>query len=209
MSISFSGQNNAENKEIEIRVTALNITSEVYSRLYDLHVKTIYRFIYFKVNSREEAEDLTSETFLKAWDYISKSNKANQVRNLRAFFYQVASNLVIDFYRKKAMFPVAMSSFESDMDVLDDKESYADKIEKDLEITEVRKALKKIPENYADIVIWYYLDDLKISEISQIIEKSEGAVRVLIHRSLKALKKELEKIEKEKKLLVETRKLAA
>jgi len=208
MSISLITDKNTENtekKEIEIRVTAMNITSEVYGRLYDLHVKPIYRFVYFKVNSREEAEDLTSETFLKAWDYISKSNKANQIRNLRAFFYQVASNLVVDFYRKKSLFPVPMGSLENNIEPLDDKETCIEKMEKEVEISEVRQALKNIPENYGDIVIWYYLEDLKISEIAQIIEKTEGAVRVLIHRALKSLKRELEKIDKEKKLLIQNR----
>jgi len=188
-----------EKTEIEIHVTSLNITSDVFGRLYDVHVKPIFRFIYFKVNSREEAEDLTSETFLKAWDYISRPGNENKIRNLKAFFYQIAGNLVVDFYRKKAFLPLPLNYSAEKTDIPDKQISDIDKIEKDDEVKDLKEALRIIPENYCDIVIWYYLEDLKISEISRIIQKSEGAVRVLIHRALKSLKKELEQIDKQRK----------
>lgn len=196
----------SKNENVGIQTTALNIDKEGFSRLYDLYVKTIYRFVYFKVNSREEAEDLTSETFLKAWDYISKPENSNKIRNIKAFLYQIASNLVIDFYRKKALLPLSLNSMVESMDVRDDRSlSHIDKFEKDVEVSELKKAFKNIPENYCDVIIWYYLEEFKISEISQILEKSEGTVRVLIHRALKSLKRELERIEKEKKQLIEGR----
>jgi RNA polymerase sigma factor (sigma-70 family) len=185
--------------EIEIHITALNITSDVFGRLYDVYVKPIFRFIYFKVSSREEAEDLTSETFLKAWDYISRPGNENKIRNLKAFFYQIAGNLVVDFYRKRAFLPLPLNYISETTDIPDGQVSNIDKIGKDDEIKDLKEALRIIPENYCDIIIWYYLEDLKISEIAQIIQKSEGAVRVLIHRALKALKKELEQIEKQRK----------
>lgn len=188
-----------EKTEIEIHVMTLNITSDVFGRLYDIHVKPIFRFIYFKVSSREEAEDLTSETFLKAWDYISRPGNENKIRNLKAFFYQIAGNLVVDFYRKKALLPLPLSYAAETTDIPDKQISDIAKIEKDDEIKDLKEALRIIPENYCDIVIWYYLEDLKISEISRIIQKSEGATRVLIHRALKALKRELEQIDKQRK----------
>lgn len=195
----MSNDTRDEKTEIEIHVTTLNITSDVFGRLYDVHVKPIFRFIYFKVSSREEAEDLTSETFLKAWDYISRPGNENKIRNLRAFFYQIAGNLVVDFYRKKAFLPLPLNYDTATADIPDKQISDIDKIEKDDEIKDLKEALRIIPENYCDIIIWYYLEDLKISEISKIIQKSEGAARVLIHRALKALKKELEQIDKQRK----------
>ncbi len=192
------------NKGIEIHITPLNIDKEAFGRLYDLYVKPIYRFVYLKVNSREEAEDLTSETFLKAWDYISKPENSQKIRNAKAFFYQVASNLVIDFYRKKAFLPVSLASLGENSEIKDEKELIgADKLIREAEIGELKRAFQNIPPNYSDTIIWYYLEDLKISEIAEVLKKSEGTVRVLIHRALKALKREMEKIEKEKKELVE------
>lgn len=179
---------------VEIHITSLNIDQEAFSRLYDVYVRPIYRFVYFKVNSHEEAEDLTSETFLKAWDYISKPENSQKIRNAKAFFYQVAGNLVIDFYRKKSLVSVSLDVLQENGDIRDEKETVGvDKLIKKAEEEELKEAFKNIPSNYADTIIWYYLEELKISEIAEILKKSEGTVRVLIHRALKALKKELEK----------------
>lgn len=202
-SIIMSNSPTGENEKVDIAIEALKMDKDGFSRLYDVYVKPIYRFVYFKVNSREEAEDLTSETFLKAWDYISKPDNSNKIRNIKAFLYQIANNLVIDFYRKKALVPLSLDSMGENNDALESRDlTHFEKIEKDDEISGLKKAFKKIPENYTSVIIWYYLEDFKIAEIAQILEKSEGTVRVLIHRALKSLKKELEKIEKDNKILI-------
>lgn len=180
-------------KKPEIRIKALNINKDSFAELYDQHIKPIYRFIYFKVNSKEEAEDLASETFLKAWNYLSKLDNSNKVHNFKAFLYQIANNLVIDFYRKRSLLPVSLNDAEwEDANIPDSRPAGIDKIRKDDEIAELKKAFKKIPENYSSVVIWYYLEELEIAEIAQILGKSEGTVRVTIHRALKSLKKVLE-----------------
>lgn len=199
----MSNNSSTDKEKIGFPIADLEINSETFGGIYDLYVKSVYRFIYFKVNSREEAEDLTSETFLKTWHYISKSEKSKKINNLKAFLYQTASNLVVDFYRKKALLPFPFNPADNEANIADQRLSDADAMEKDDEARALKKALKNIPENYCDIIVWYYLEDAKISEISKIIEKSEGAVRVLIHRALKSLKREMEKIEMEEKDLVE------
>ena len=68
---------------------------------YDLYTDSIYRYIYFKVGQDEEARDLTSEVFLKAWNYI-QDNKITDYKTLKALFYKIARNLVIDHYRRKS-----------------------------------------------------------------------------------------------------------
>jgi len=52
----------------------------------------------------------------------------------------------------------------------------------------VRTALVSLKEEYQDIIIWYYLDDLSISEIAKMLDKSEGATRVMLYRALKTLR---------------------
>lgn len=184
---------NTDSGKIEIKITAINITSKDFSRFYDLYVKKIYRFAYLKVGLREEAEDLTSETFLKAWDYFSRTPN-HKINNVKAFFYQVANNLITDFYRKKKLIPLSLDRLEGANKLADGQISEFEKIEKDEEVSRLMSALKNIPENYANIIIWYHLEELEISEIAEILKKSEGTVRVTIHRALKALKKELELI---------------
>src|SRR3989344_6220434 len=73
---------------------------EAFAQIYDLYVTPVYRFIYFKVSSKQDAEDITSEVFLKIWQFVTESE--DEIENLRALIYRVARNLVIDLYRRKA-----------------------------------------------------------------------------------------------------------
>jgi len=193
MSIELKYDSTTDFQKPEIHIKPLNINKESFAALYDEHINSIYRFIYFKVNSKEEAEDLASETFLKAWNYLSKIDNSNKIHNFKAFLYQVANNLIIDFYRKRSLLPTSLNDGEwEDANIPDERLSGIDKIKKDDDVAELRKAFKKIPENYSSVIIWYYLEELEIAEIARILGKSEGTVRVTIHRALKALKKVLE-----------------
>ncbi|MBU3924967.1 RNA polymerase sigma factor [Patescibacteria group bacterium] len=193
MSIELKRNSTIDSKKPEIHIRPLNINKESFGALYDEHIKSIYRFIYFKVNSKEEAEDLASETFLKAWNYLSKAGNSNKIHNFKAFLYQIANNLVIDYYRKRSLLPTSLNDGEwEDANIPDGQLSGIEKIKKDDDAAELKKAFKKIPENYSTVVMWYYLEELGIPEIARIMGKSEGTVRVTIHRALKALKKVLE-----------------
>lgn len=193
MSIELKHNSITNSRKSEIRIKPLNINKESFAALYDTHIKSIYRFIFFKVNSKEEAEDLASETFLKAWNYLSKIDNSNKIHNFKAFLYKIANNLVIDFYRKRSLLPVNLNDGEwEDANIPDTELTGIDKIKKEDDAAEIKEAFKKIPENYSSVVIWYYLEELEISEIAQILGKSEGTVRVTVHRALKALKRVLE-----------------
>ena len=71
---------------------------EAFSHLYDFYLDKIYRFIYFKVTSVSEAEDLTSQTFLKIWQ-LALEGKIKVNESFQSLLYKVARNLVIDYYR--------------------------------------------------------------------------------------------------------------
>ena len=86
-----------------------NKKRKIFSKIYDKYVERIYRFVFLKVSSREVAEDLTAETFLKAWEVYRKpqfSNPASQIENPQAFLYKIAKNLIIDHYRQKSRFKI-------------------------------------------------------------------------------------------------------
>src|SRR5688572_14561141 len=72
--------------------------ADAFANLYDRYISSIYRFVYLKLPSREAAEDVTSETFLRFWNAILQNT---EIRNVRAFLYQIARNLVVDYYRKE------------------------------------------------------------------------------------------------------------
>src|SRR3989344_7851579 len=71
---------------------------ETFSKIYDQWVGKIYRFVFLKVNSEAMAQDITSETFTRCWECFKNGDTIN---NPSAFLYQIARNLVVDFYRQK------------------------------------------------------------------------------------------------------------
>lgn len=155
---------------------------EKFSQIYEKYIESIYRFIFLKVNSREMAEDLTAETFLKTWQFFQNID----IENPKAFLYKTAQNLIIDYYRKKkpeiSIEKVSIASF---------KENPEENANFNSEIEIIKKALLKLNPEYQNVIVLYYLEELPIAEIAQILDKSESAVRVLIHRALKALRAQL------------------
>ncbi len=166
---------------------------EVYGKLYDIYVDQIYRFIYFKVGRKEEAEDLTGDVFLKTWQYINEMG-SEVIDNLRAFLYQTARNTVIDFYRsrdQKEMIALPQEDEEkSPVEIIDEKQDLVEKIELASDMEEVKKALQKIREEYREIIILRFVEEMSVKETAEILGKSEGAIRVLLHRAVAALKEE-------------------
>lgn len=159
-----------------------------FSRIYDKYIEKIYRFIFLKVNSKETAEDLTSETFLRAWEIFKNGNP--EIENISAFLYQIARNLVIDFYREKNK----TSVFSADLGypIIDPRQNLEEKIKLNSDLELIRKAISELNEDYQNAIIWYYIDDLSIKEVANLLGKTENATRVLISRAMKALRTKLE-----------------
>jgi len=168
--------------------------SAAFAEIYDFYVVKIYRFIYLKTSSREIAEDLTSDTFLKCWKYIQKKknegNSKNIIKNnnLGPFLYKIARNLVIDYYRKKKDLLVEIDEAEK-YAIADDKQDLLSQITRKQDIEELRLALSSLKDEYQEILILRYVEDLDMKEIAEITGRSEGALRVQIHRATKALEK--------------------
>lgn len=167
-----------------------NKDHEAYGRFYDLYIDKIYRFIFFKVNSIEDAKDLTSEVFLRTWQYIKEDKK---IKNLNAFVYMVARNCIIDFYRSRSRKEENEEFVSESHFNIADKQLIAERLGEDLEVSEVLQALTELKDEYREAIILHYLDELSTKEIAQILEKTPGAVRVLVFRALNALKEAINK----------------
>jgi RNA polymerase sigma-70 factor, ECF subfamily len=160
---------------------------EAYGRFYDLYVKRIYRFVYFKVNSTTDAQDLTSEVFLKIWQYIKEGK---DIKNLNAFTYMIARNLVIDFYRSKSREDQSLENTNT-LDQVDQSKDLLKEQIKDSDLRGVLSGLDHLKDEYKEVIILKYLDELSTKEIAEIVGKTNGAVRVLLHRAIEALKKNI------------------
>lgn len=155
---------------------------EAFAALYDLYIKRIYRFVYFKVSSHEEAEDVTSDVFLKAWNYLQEHS---EVKSFSGLLYRIARNSIIDLYRAKAAKPEARLNEE--FEVSDGGSWYVD-VNDRVEVQRVLAALNKLKQEYKEVITLKYIDELDIDEIVEITGKGKIAIRVTLHRALKKLK---------------------
>ncbi len=159
-----------------------------FSKIYDQYIEKIYRFIFLKVDSKEIAEDLTSETFLRAWEVF----KNQKIENISAFLYQTAKNLIVDFYREREKTKIV--SLKTNNFVNDSHQNFEQKIKLSFDLERIKKALKELNEDYQNAIIWRYIDGLSIREVAKLLNKTEGATRVLLHRALEALRNKIEKV---------------
>ena len=160
----------------------------IFTSLYDQYINKIFRFVYLKVDTKETAQDICSDVFTRAWRIIEEGRT---IDNPQAYLYKIARNSVVDYYRDKGK---ARSAPAQMLEQIVDPDPDLDLERKAIlcsEMDTVRKAIKNINQDYQDIVIWHYLDDLTMPEIAEITGKSQGACRVALHRGLKSLRKEL------------------
>ena len=163
-------------------------SQEKFSKIYDDYVEKIYRFVFLRVSSKEAAQDLTSETFAKCWESFRKN--PDEIENPRAFLYKIAKNLVVDHYREKSKTPLANADI-ADIQLADAKADFEQRAMLASDMETVRKAMGGLNEDYQNAIIWRYLEDMPIKEVSHLLDRSEEATRVLLHRAMKELRTRL------------------
>ncbi|MSU54414.1 MAG: RNA polymerase sigma factor [Candidatus Staskawiczbacteria bacterium] len=160
---------------------------EQFSLIYDQYIDKIYRFVYLKVSSQEAAEDITSKVFTKAWEVFKDQNE--NIKNQNAFLYRIAQNRVIDYYRERGRRQTI--STDNLAPIADDRTDIHEKAIFNADMVTVKAALANVKQEYQDIIIWHYLEDMPTEEIAMLLGKPAGTVRVMIHRGLEMLKEQL------------------
>jgi len=158
---------------------------EAFSQLYDLYLNKIYRFIYFKVPTVSETEDLTAQTFLKIWQSVL-GHKIKLNESFQSYIYKIARNLVIDYYRSqnKEKGNVALEEAVN----IARTEILERQTDAKMEMERIALQLKQLKSEYREIIVMHFIDELTVKEIAAVLEKKRGHIRVMIHRALKALK---------------------
>lgn len=164
---------------------------KAFIKAYDLYIDQLYRFIYFKVGNREEAEDLCSAVFLKTWHYVLE-NSLKEHKTLKSLLYKIARNLIIDYYRKNKNKEIISLDSDSGAEIIDQKSNAAKIMELKTDILVLETKLPELKDEYREIIILRFVNELSIKEIAEILDKTKGNIRVLIFRALKALKELLD-----------------
>lgn len=175
------------NSEEKLIKRAKNGEKEAFGGLYDLHIRPIYRFILIKVGNKADAEDLTHQVFLSAWQNIG--GYSFKGLPFTSWLYRIAHNAVVDFYRT--------TRHHTDIDSVPE-EALAERPEFDRQIDDgmrlkfVRAAIQNLEHDQQNVLILKFVNELTNKEIAEAIGKSEGAVRVIQHRALKNLKSQID-----------------
>jgi RNA polymerase sigma-70 factor (ECF subfamily) len=161
-----------------------------FGALYDSYAPAIYRFLAVKVSTRQEAEDLTHEVFLSAWQKLPGFKE--QGFPFSSWLYKIARNRVIDYYRTKKS-PISIDDEDSGFeDLSDDAPKAGDAVDLILDIASVKKALCELSPDQREVIELRYMAELSPIEIAQILGKREGTIRIIQFRALNKLKELIE-----------------
>jgi len=158
--------------------------ASAFAETYDLFAPKIYRHALYRTSSKELAEDIMSQTFLKAWEYISRN--ASEIIYLKAFIYRIANNLIIDHYRGKARSPVHLT--EEMEQVLPGDVRIEEETDLSLDRHRMQEAICLLKEETRELLIMRYVDELSMDEIANLKGKNKNALYVALHRAVKELK---------------------
>jgi RNA polymerase sigma-70 factor, ECF subfamily len=162
--------------------------SENIREVYEAHVDRIYRFAYFKLGNREDAEDVTSQVFVKAAIWLDISQEPQKKL---AWLYQVTRTLVSDYWRRYYNTLSATASLDEmgedgACELVAEPEYLGGQPEDDLacEVERAGRVLALLPENYRRVLELRFLRGYSLKDTAQELGITEGNVRVLQHRAL-------------------------
>lgn len=161
--------------------------AEAFGQLYDAYMERIYRFIYFRVEDQQTAEDITSQVFMRAWNNLDRFRLGRTP--YLAWLYTIAHNAVIDHYRTRKV----TTALE---DVRLSQPDYAEVVENEIDIKvemkSIKSAMQTLTGDQQQVLMLKFIEGMSNDEIARHLGKREGAVRALQMRGLRALAKQLE-----------------
>jgi RNA polymerase sigma-70 factor (ECF subfamily) len=155
-------------------------TTSYFLQIYDTYADAIFRFVLMKVSTREVAEDIVQDTFMRFWQAL---REGTVLRSDRALLYTIARNLVIDWYRKKK---------DASLDkLLEEGIEFAGndthRILEQAEVKEALRAINTLDEPSREALTLRFVDGLSPSDIAELTGDTANAVSVRLNRAVKKL----------------------
>lgn len=177
---------NGKEDEVSIIKKAVKGDASAFGALYDHYHAMIYRFVMIKVGRREEAEDITHQVFLSAWQNVRTYRHRGYP--FSSWLYQIARNQVIDHYRaRKGDVSIDKVDPEAFAVAID----HAGDLGTKFALEKVRTAVAKLKPDYQDVIILRFVEDYSLKETARALRKTEGAIKLMQHRAIRELKKAL------------------
>ncbi len=159
---------------------AIGGDTEAFGELYSVFAVRIYRYVFYQVRNKMIAEDLTEEVFVKAWRAIDSCR--GKETTFSPWLFRIAHNHVIDSLRR------SRNNSSVEVENLPERSDPTTRAEGELERHELIKLVARLPEKQRQVVILKFIEGLDNHEISRILGKGEGAIRILQMRALSLLR---------------------
>jgi len=176
-------------KDHELIKQAQRGDPHAFGDLYEFHAPAIFRYLYAHLENQMDAEDLTGEVFIKAWQSLPKYVERGVP--FRAFLFRIARNTLVDHYRHNNRLehksPEDMDGYKTD------ELSEAELVSSHMEHQKLLRVMGRIRDDYRSVLTLRFISELSPQETAQVMNRSVGAIRVLQHRALAALRDELDK----------------
>ncbi len=166
-----------------------------FEALYRKYLAQVYSFAYYELRDHHEAEDATERTFLAALANLARFQERARpadgagASTFRVWLFQIARNAVAERRRRQRRRPE--SPLEAAATVADAHDVEASAIQRDSTAAALG-AISRLPADRRRALILRFVDEMSTPEIAGILGRSEGAVRVLIHRALRSVARDLD-----------------
>lgn len=158
---------------------------EAFGQLYDHYVPSIYRFIYYRVSSKQLAEDLTSETFMRALRSIQRFTW--QGKDFGAWLTTIARNIVTDHYKSgRNRLETVVEEIPEGIDAADTPEQ---DVLRNFTSEVLMEAVNALPDEQRDCILMRFVQQLSIAQTADALNRSEGAIKQLQLRAIRNLAK--------------------
>jgi len=185
--VSEEGHTQIEENDALLIQRAISRDADAFGKLYDMYVDRVYRHFYYRVGNVADAEDLTQQVFLKAWQAIGRYKKT--ASPFLAWLMTISHNLVVDYYRTKKDKTYLDAEVTADDSALSPERI----AEAHFDQRHLRRAILQLRSDQQQIILLRFVEGFRHAEIASSLGKSEGAIRVTLHRALARLRQILEK----------------
>jgi RNA polymerase sigma-70 factor (ECF subfamily) len=157
-----------------------------FAALYERFLDPVYRYFYYRTGQRSEAEDLTEQVFLKAWEALGKFRW--QGRPFLAWLYRLAHNLHADHLRRRR--PAVPLDSETSHEALVDQRA-ASQLARTVDADLLTRGIRQLTPDQQQVILLRFAQGLDTAQIANVLDKHEGAVRALQMRALQRLRQVL------------------
>jgi RNA polymerase sigma-70 factor (ECF subfamily) len=173
-------------EELDLVQRARQGEQEAFAQLYESHFDKIFRYVVLKIRNQAEAEDMTQQVFIKAYESIGSYQ--SQGVPFTAWLFRIAHNQMVDYVRKQSKKQTV--PLDESLQIKDDCD-VEHEVEVKIEMEKVVLATAKLTKAQREVISLRFAGGLSITEAAKTMRKSEGAIKALQHSAILALRKTL------------------